>query len=257
METRLANQGLSMGSEARSAANEDFGRNVNDARLSAILGAGQEHSRLAGLEAQRAGFENAAQSQQFGQNLAGSQYRQGVQQQKFDQSLTNNRQANAAQAQQHAQNVADSQYRQGVQQQKYSQTLGNHQNANAVNQARLENANAATAANNAISNNRFNQNLSLFNLQEQQRQQAMAEQFAYRNQPINEISALLSGTQVQAPPTGGYRANPMATTDTAGIINANYGQQMQNYNTQMAGRNNIIGGLFGLGAAGITGSLFT
>jgi len=69
LETRLANQGIQRGSELFTRSLEDFGRNVNDARTAAILGAGQEQSRLAGLEAQRAGFQNQAQAQQFGQNL--------------------------------------------------------------------------------------------------------------------------------------------------------------------------------------------
>lgn len=75
LRTRLANQGIDYGSQAYGAAMDDFGRTTNDARLGAILAGGQEQSRLTGLEAQRAGFENAAQAQQFGQNMGTQAFR--------------------------------------------------------------------------------------------------------------------------------------------------------------------------------------
>jgi hypothetical protein len=41
------------------------------------------------------------------------------------------------------------------------------------------------------------------------------------------------------------------TTDTAAIINSNFNQQLQNYQIQQQQNNQILGGLFGLGAAGV------
>ena len=68
------------------------------------------------------------------------------------------------------------------------------------------------------------------------------------NAPINQITALLSGSQVTNP--GVQLQNPaqIPTTDVAGIINANYGQQMQNYQSQLNNSNSLMGGLFGAGA---------
>lgn len=88
------------------------------------------------------------------------------------------------------------------------------------------------------------------------RGQAFGELQAQRNQPINEISALLSGSQVSAPNVNMMQPGGAATTDVAGLINANYGQRQQNYQTAMAQRQNLLGGMFGLGAAGITGGMF-
>lgn len=88
------------------------------------------------------------------------------------------------------------------------------------------------------------------------RGQAFGELQAMRNQPINEITALLSGSQVTNPQVSMMQPQGAATTDVAGLINANYNQRYQNYQNQMAGRQNLLGGLFGLGAAGITGGLF-
>ncbi len=68
------------------------------------------------------------------------------------------------------------------------------------------------------------------------------------NMPINQITALLSGAQVQNPSVSMYQPQGAATTDVAGLINANYGQRQANYQQQMASRNNLLGGLFSLGA---------
>ena len=125
LETRLANSGIGMGSRAYSAAQQDFGRNENDARLAAILGAGDEQAR--------------------------------------DFSVRS----------------------------------------------------------------------------------------AARSAPINEISALLSGSQVNVPQFGINQQSQIPTTDYAGLVNANYGQQVQNYQQKLASRNSIFGGLFGVGAAAV------
>lgn len=57
LQDRLSNQGIKLGSDAYSRAMTDMGQNANDARTAAILGAGQEQSRLQGMEAQRVGMD--------------------------------------------------------------------------------------------------------------------------------------------------------------------------------------------------------
>lgn len=88
------------------------------------------------------------------------------------------------------------------------------------------------------------------------RGQAFGEMQATRNQPINEITALLSGSQVSQPNVQVGMPQGAATTDVAGIINNNYGQQMQAYQQQAQSRQSLLGGLFGLGGSAITGGLF-
>lgn len=81
------------------------------------------------------------------------------------------------------------------------------------------------------------------------RGQGVSEAFALRNQPINEISALLSGTQVSNPAQMGA-ATPqtgVAGVDYAGLVNQNYQQRTANNNAMM-------GGLFGLGSSLIMAS---
>lgn len=88
----------------------------------------------------------------------------------------------------------------------------------------------------------------------QGRGQATQEALTERNQPINEITALLSGGQVSMPQFTGQQQPTIPTTDTAGLINQNYQQQLANWQQQNQFGQNIMGGLFGLGSAGIMAS---
>lgn len=200
LESRLANQGIRIGSEAYRSAMDDMGRNVNDARLSAIIGAGQEQSRLAGLEAARATFENQAQQQQFGQNAAQA-------------GLSND----------------------ALQQMRANEVQG----ANFDNQAGIQEANADIARG---------------NLQNSTRAAAMNERFAERSQPINEITALLSGSAIQNPNFINPNSAQIPTTDFAGI-QANYDNAMAQRNASSRGFfGDILGGLMGAGASIYTAS---
>src|SRR5690606_3007990 len=71
------------------------------------------------------------------------------------------------------------------------------------------------------------------------RGQAVQESLAERNQPINEISALMSGGQVSQPNFVGTPQPGVAGVDYAGLVN-------QNYQSQVANHQNKLGGLFGL-----------
>lgn len=68
---------------------------------------------------------------------------------------------------------------------------------------------------------------------------------AARSQPINEIMALLSGSQVNQPNFQMNRPSQIATTDNAGLINNKYSQDMQGYQAKMANWQKGMGGLFG------------
>lgn len=83
------------------------------------------------------------------------------------------------------------------------------------------------------------------------RGQAVQEMMGGRNQSINEITALLSGSQVNQPNFINPNMPTIPTTDTAGIINNEYGQRMNIWGQQEASRQNLMGGLFGLGAAAL------
>ena len=85
------------------------------------------------------------------------------------------------------------------------------------------------------------------------RGQAFSEAMATRNQPINEITALLAGSQVSNPATmsGAMPQASVAGVDYTGLVNQKYQADLANYQSKMGG----MGGLFGsvLGAAGLAG----
>lgn len=81
--------------------------------------------------------------------------------------------------------------------------------------------------------------------QDAQRQAQLQEMLAMRNQPINEISALMSGSQVNVPQFAGYQGQ--------GINPANIGQYINNaYNQQAQQAGAFNQGLFNLAGAGLT-----
>jgi hypothetical protein len=105
-----------------------------------------------------------------------------------------------------------------------------------------------------MSNQNQSRNDAYNQLMLQGRGQAFQEAQTLRNQPINEITALLSGSQVSQPQFMGANMPNIATTDVAGLVNENYNQQMGAYNQQVSQRNGLLGGLFGLGSSAIMAS---
>lgn len=74
-----------------------------------------------------------------------------------------------------------------------------------------------------------------------------------RNQPINEITALMSGSQVSQPNFGATPAPGVAPTDYIGAVGQNLAQQNVGYQGQLATNMGINSGLFGLGSAALGG----
>lgn len=74
------------------------------------------------------------------------------------------------------------------------------------------------------------------------RGQAANEAAVERNQPLNEITGLLNGQQIQNPNFVSTPQTQVANTDIAGLIQDQYKAKQANYQAGM-------GGLFGLGSA--------
>lgn len=81
------------------------------------------------------------------------------------------------------------------------------------------------------------------------RGQAFGEALATRNQPINEVTALMSGSQVSNPAqmSGATPQTQVGGVDYAGMVQQNYQNKLQSHNA-------MLGGLFGL--AGNVGGAF-
>ena len=94
-----------------------------------------------------------------------------------------------------------------------------------------------------------------FGVGQQARQQALQEQAYLRNEPLNTLSAVRTGSQVQGPQF--VNSFNQATTGGADILGASqmgYNAQMGDFNQKQAAQQNFNQGLMGLGAAGIMAS---
>ena len=76
------------------------------------------------------------------------------------------------------------------------------------------------------------------------RQQAFQEASYERGQPLNEISALLSGSQVQAPQFVNTPQTQVGGVDYSGLV-------QNKYNSDVNRSNAAMGGLFGLASTGV------
>ena len=88
----------------------------------------------------------------------------------------------------------------------------------------------------------------------QNRSRYIAELLAQRQTPLNEINALMSGSQVNNPFANGIGYQGGASVQAAPIFSAAQQQgqaDLNAWNAQQSGANSMMGGLFSLGAAGL------
>lgn len=201
------------------------------------------------------------QQQQLQQQLADQGIRYGSDAYN-NAMLTYNQQANdarwgaisqAGQEQQRMQEEANAQatFQNAAQNQAYQQALGAGQFANAAQQQQY-NQNAALAQfYNAGQAQNLQWHQSAFNAANAAQNQWLQQAYAARNQPINEITSLLSGSQVQQPNFVNTPGSQIATTDVASLVNQNFNQQLANYQQQNANYNSLVGGILGLGAGAL------
>lgn len=162
LNAELAAQGITVGTDAFSGAMGDHGQKVNDARMSAILGAGQEQNRLAELDRAKASFYNDANQQDF-----------------------NNR---------------------------FQVTGFNNQNAQVENNSQLQKYQTGVADYDS----------------------RLQELFAVRNQPLNELGAMLSGTQVAQPTFQQTAQSRVGNVDYGGFLNTQLNNEQKNISNRIA-----------------------
>lgn len=149
-----------------------------------------------------------------------------------------------------------------AQSQLYNQGLASNQNAyaQALNNANFHNGAqsqgfgqsfANAQLNNTAQAQAFGQGVTNANLQNQGRTQAINEANYLRQQPLNELNAIRTGSQVTSPQFGSTPQSSVNPTDIAGLYNQQYQGQLANYNAKVAGNNSMTNGLFSLGAAAL------
>ena len=237
------NQALAAGQFGNQAVGQNFGQGVTAQQLQ---NAGIAQNFGQGQAANAA--QNAAIGQNFNQGLASQQAQNAAAQQLYNQNMgvqglqnqAVGQNQQAALSQQQAQLAAQ---QQGFGQQVTQQQLGN-QAINQNQQAALQQQQAALAA----QNQQFNQLLQGGQFGNTAQQQSLQQQLALRNQPLNEITGLMGGSQIQMPQFQGYQGSNIAAAPVfAGAQAAGqaamdqYGIQSSNVNAQNAGLYNLAG----------------
>jgi hypothetical protein len=278
LETKLVNQGLVRGTDAFNTAMDESNRQANDARMQAVLAGGQEQSRLAGLDLQKGQFANSAEQQAYDQNLGRGQFANAAVGQNFNQALQRGQFANAAAAQNLEQGVQRANLYNTSQAQDFGQAAQRgafynagqdqdfsqanqrglfgmqavNQNNQALQQQYQDQANAIQT-NNQTAQQQYGNTQAAAQFGNENRQQALQETLALRNQPMNEISALLSGGQISMPQFQAYNPGTIANNSLGSNIYNSAALNQQAYQTQQSGTNALLGALGGLGGAGLYG----
>jgi hypothetical protein len=236
MESQLANQGITRGSEAYNNAMLNFNNQkqqaYTDARNQAIGQGTAAAQGLFGMGLQGAqfgntslgqqfgqnvtaqqlanasagqnnanaqtnmGLTNAALGQQFGQNLQAGQFANSAQQQAYNQALGNAQFQNAAQAQQYGQNLSNMQAQNAAVNQRFGMDTSNQADSNSAQQLTFNAGLANADLNNEQLSQLYNQQLQSAQLSNQASNQQLAQNQAIQQNPLNILQALRTGAQL-------------------------------------------------------------
>ena len=274
LQTQLVNQGIPPNSEAYQTAMQQQAQRENDLLTQAtVQGINLDMAaRQQGFgEAQTLGtFGNTALQQMFQNRLAQQQAQNAAQGQAFSQRATQADFANQAAMQGFQAQLANQQaYNQAIaqnlqqglsvqdaQNRAAQQMFGQRMDIQGLyNTALAQNQNAALqqqAAANAAQAQQFNQALQAGQFGNTALQQSLAQQLALRNQPLNEIAALMSGSQVQMPQFQGYTGANVGAAPVFGAAQAQDAAAMNRYGIAANQQAANTAGLFKLGGAAIS-----
>jgi hypothetical protein len=236
MESQLANQGITRGSEAYNNAMLNFNNQKQQAYTGArnqAIGQGTAAAQgLFGMGLQGAqfgntslgqqfgqnvtaqqlanasagqnnalaqtnmGLTNAALGQQFGQNLQAGQFANSAQQQAYNQSLGAAEFQNAAQAQQYGQNLSNMQAQNAAVNQRFGMDTANQAASNSAQQQTFNAGLANANLNNKQLSQLYNQQLQSAQLSNQASNQQLAQNQAIQQNPLNILQALRTGVQL-------------------------------------------------------------
>ena len=240
------NQQLQSGQFGNAAQLASFGANLQNqqAQNQAI---GQNYQQGMGTQA----AQNQAAAQNFGQNVTNQQLGNQATQQNFNNALATQEAQNQAIGQNFGQNVTSQQLANAAVGQNYQQGMNTQA---AQNQALSQNQAAATQQQqlaNAAQLQQYNQNLGSGQFSNQAALQELQKQLTLRNQPLNEITGLMSGSQLQMPQFQGYNPTNITPAPIFAGAQAQGAADLQSYGIAQSGANALTSGLFGLAGAGV------
>ena len=245
-QAQLASFGVNL--QNQQAANQAIAQNFGQGMTASnAANAALQQNQSAALQQQAAA--NQAQAQQYGQAQGNAQFANQAQLAGFNANLQNQQAANAAVGQNYQQNMGT----QAAQNQALAQNYQQGMNTQAAqNAALLQNQNIASQQQqlaNAAQLQQYNENLGGAQFGNNAATQELQKQLTLRNQPLNEITGLMSGSQLQIPSLQGYNPTNIAPAPIFAGAQAQGAANLQNYGSQQSGANALTSGLFGLGGA--------
>jgi hypothetical protein len=87
-------------------------------------------------------------------------------------------------------------------------------------------------------------------------QQALAEAIQQRQMPLNEITALMSGSQIQNPQFGAYQGTDIQAAPIFAATQAQGQAEQNTYNQQVATQNQNTAGLYSLAGTAASGGMY-
>ncbi len=276
---RLTQQGLVPGGEAYNNDMRVFNQGQNDAQTQAILqglgldmsanqqgfGEAQAQSQAqnqaiaqnAGLGLTAAGFGNQGQQQAFNEAVQSGQFGNQAQLASFGAGLQNQGASNSA-IQQNQQTALAQQnaYNQAIAQ-GFSQAQAMQAAQNSAVQQNFSNYGTQNQLQNQSQQQLYNEQLQSGQFGNTAQAQAYQQAFQNYNAPINAVTALLSGGQIQTPQFQGYSGANVAPAPILQGAQAQNQALQQTYAQQVAQHNALLGGLGSLGGSLLSGGLFS
>jgi len=131
----------------------------------------------------------------------------------------------------------------------FQSALQNAGMGNAALQQDYQNQLAAQTAQNAAIAQNYNQQLGLAQFGNEAQQQSLDQQLTLRNQPLNQITGLMSGSQIQMPQFQGYQGANIAAAPIYQATQDAFQGQMDQYGIRQQAKNNMMSGLMSLGGS--------
>jgi hypothetical protein len=262
---RLANQGITQGSEAYNNAMLNAGNQqqqaYESARNQAVSGGIGAAQGMFGMNLNQAQLGNSAAAQNNQMMLANQQAANQALGQQFGQGVTSQQLGNSAAAQNNQMMLANQQAANQALGQQNTQRMGAADFANRAAQAQYGMGTQNAALQNQAAQQAYQQALSSGQFQNSTAQQKFAQEQALQQNPLNMLNSVRTGQQLQTaqmPQVG--QSNPAALQavtgpDMLGAAQAQgqysmntYNQQMAAYNAMMSGATSSAGTAAGAGA---------
>jgi len=197
---------------------------------------------------------NQAIGQNYGQGVTSANLRNAAIGQNYGLGLKSRELENAAVAQNQQTALAQQQADAARQQQLYGQDFSSRQLSNTALSQNQQAALAQQQAENAAQQLRYQQALQNAQFGNTAQSQSLQQQLALRNQPLNEITGLMSGSQINMPQFQGYQGQNIAPAPIFAGTQAAGQNALNQYGIQQSGANAATSGLFGLASAGLGGA---